>query len=201
MEYVLQSIVLAIEVDAMYPALLTALTVPDLAGSVAYPQVTSADRYTRWFNEWPVSIGHLKNMVDGHSVYAIRCRLLHEGTADMKDTRALARSDETPKLTDVAFRLDREGQAIIVQRRPNVPITELGTAQPNGAFSIEMSAFAKYPATVVWRVDEFCHLVVVAARGWLATLEDDPEASTRLDRLVREHTHVPGFDAPGRYVR
>lgn len=95
----------------------------------------------------------------------------------------------------------REGQAIQVQRRPELPITALGTRQPNGAYSIEISAFAKYDTTVVWRVDEFCHLVVVAARKWLANLEGDPEASTRLHRLVREHTYVPGFDGPGRYVR
>lgn len=95
MEKFTESIRRSIAAENWNAALFMALTLPDLCGAIAYPDIEhSGPRYKHWFNENLSDLN--KTIIGGEEVvfltasdcWALRCSLLHAGTADISEQRA-----------------------------------------------------------------------------------------------------------------
>ena len=84
----------AIENDCYIVALMGALTLPDICGKSAYPELKVGARYAKWCDTYVYptrtdidqSAGNvdcgITNM-NGQIVYSLRCSLLHQGSSDI----------------------------------------------------------------------------------------------------------------------
>ena len=86
----------ALEHQCFTPALMAALTLPDICGNVEYPGYTSKKRYVSWFDKyiphglspfWDNEKGKNLPELNGEIVYLLRCSLLHEGTINFEKTK------------------------------------------------------------------------------------------------------------------
>ncbi|GAA4878741.1 hypothetical protein [Ferrimonas pelagia] len=84
-----------IESKNWYGALFLALTMPDICGKLAYPEIEFAgQRYKKWFDANLAEVN--KANIMGNEVvfltatdcWALRCSLLHQGTDNITDQRA-----------------------------------------------------------------------------------------------------------------
>ena len=74
----------ALKQGLYFIALNSALTLPDICGSVEYPEKKTGERYINWYDE---QIGKYEKCSknpeipypDGKMIYKLRCALLHEG--------------------------------------------------------------------------------------------------------------------------
>ena len=75
----LEDIHKALDAEAYYIALMGALTLPDICGSMDHADGrASKARYIEWFNRWA---GHKYTaFLDGEQCYGFRCDMLHQGT-------------------------------------------------------------------------------------------------------------------------
>ena len=82
----------AIENDCYIVALMGALTLPDICGKSAYPELTVGARYTKWcdtyvypartdIDESTVNVDCGITNVNGKIIYSLRCSLLHQGNS------------------------------------------------------------------------------------------------------------------------
>ncbi|MFJ5886860.1 hypothetical protein [Streptomyces californicus] len=91
MEGFLDSLDQALREKNWYSALVMSLTLPDVCAKAAAPGKTSGKKYAAWFDEFVGSkyrrpVGAHKQMhtfLSGKDCYALRCALLHEGTAEI----------------------------------------------------------------------------------------------------------------------
>ena len=85
----------ALENDCYIVALMGALTLPDICGKSAYPELKVGARYIKWCDTYvyptPVHIDqeamnldHGITNVNGQIIYSLRCSLLHQGSADIE---------------------------------------------------------------------------------------------------------------------
>lgn len=88
-----------IKSKAFLSALIMSLTIPDMLGKLAYPELDKVtDRYIKWFDENvrdstfgylysenPLGINDFGPKMCGEVCYALRCKLFHEGVNDIKD--------------------------------------------------------------------------------------------------------------------
>lgn len=98
---ILRSDILEMLKNELYlPALICALTIPDIFGMAEFPELDGSNkgdigkRYSRWFNQnVRNSMGLLYSdefyskfspKMDGQVCYQLRCKLLHEGTDDLE---------------------------------------------------------------------------------------------------------------------
>lgn len=101
MKELLKSLEIAIEQKNWYAALIIAITLPDIAGHIDYPNDGSQKRYVKWFDKYikqkypttdkvyygieglvfGVTQAHTTKafLITGEECYAIRCVILHEG--------------------------------------------------------------------------------------------------------------------------
>jgi len=78
-----------------YAALFMALVIPDISGALEHPNEKSGVRYINWYNKYMLPkyssvMGPLQELhvfLSGDDCYALRCSLLHEGTADIEKQR------------------------------------------------------------------------------------------------------------------
>ena len=84
----------AIEKDCYIVALMGALTLPDICGKSAYPELKVGERYTKWCDTYvyPMRTGIDQSAgnvdcgitnVNGQIIYSLRCSLLHQGSSDI----------------------------------------------------------------------------------------------------------------------
>lgn len=76
-------------------ALTLSLTIPDIAGKVAYGSDRVGERYAKWFDKYvgpkytSTMYGGITHVfLTGKDCYALRCALLHEGTPDVSNQKA-----------------------------------------------------------------------------------------------------------------
>ena len=86
-----------IKSKAFLSALIMSLTIPDMLGKLAYPELDKVtDRYIKWFDENVRDLFGLLYSDDfykemdsprmcGEVCYRLRCKLLHEGVNDLED--------------------------------------------------------------------------------------------------------------------
>lgn len=79
-------------------ALMGALTLPDICGKSAYPELKVGERYVNWCDTYVYSKKQHKNEEDkvldsgitplsGKIIYSLRCYLLHQGSADIESEK------------------------------------------------------------------------------------------------------------------
>lgn len=100
----------AVQQENWYAALSLALTLPDIASKLEYPDIRGAGRrYTSWV-EQNISPRYPRRMEDGATgtwisgadLYALRCAVLHEGSFDTTDhmKKAIDRAFDQFQFTD-----------------------------------------------------------------------------------------------------
>ncbi len=84
MENFIKSLHKAIKNCNWYAALFIAISLPDICGKIEYPRKESSVRYADWFDKYLKSY---KGFLSGKDCYALRCALLHEGSADITNQK------------------------------------------------------------------------------------------------------------------
>ena len=170
MEFILDAIDSASRQGQCYPAVVTALTVPDIAGAVDSPGAGSQARYAKWIDGWfsPRFPMYAEHHVDGVALYALRCKLLHEGLSDPSQAPAASKSAAASHKRLIAFNVG-----------PNISMHLCTTSDAAGA------------SWTILRAETFCSDITFAARDWIATRKSDPAAMQMLKTLVDIRTDVP----------
>ena len=163
MEFILDAIDRASSQGQCFPAVVTALTVPDIAGAVDSPGAGSQTRYVEWIDQWflPRFPIYKEHGIDGISFYALRCKLLHEGLSDPSQAAAASKSAAASQKRLIAFNI---GPGIVMH---------LCTSRDRWGNS-----------WTILRAEEFCANVTSATREWLTSRKKDPAAMQRLKALV-----------------
>ena len=170
MDFILDSIEGASRQGLCFPAIVTALIVPDIAGAVDSPGIGSQARYARWIEEWfaPRFPDYAKHHIDGFVLYALRCKLLHEGLSDPSKTPAATKSAVASHKRLIAFNV---GPAI--------------------SMHLCTSSNASGDSWTILRAETFCSEITSTARDWIAARKTDPAAMARLESLVDIRMDVP----------
>src|SRR5687768_8735608 len=100
MDKLIDSVELAIATENWYAALMTAITLPDIAGKIEFPNAHSQKRYADWFERY---MRDKYKFLSGDDCYALRCSLLHEGVSRISHQRA------KEILDDFQFNIPRPG--------------------------------------------------------------------------------------------
>jgi hypothetical protein len=170
--YILDAIDAASQQGAFFPAVVTALTVPDIAGAVDSPGTGSQTRYAAWVDSFlcPSVPNYTKHGIDGHALYALRCKLLHEGRSNPSSAPAAKKSAVGAKKRLLAFNIG-----------PSISM-HFYTASDSGGNS-----------WTALRAEIFCSDMTSAARAWIQLRSTDPVAMKALQALVDVRTGVLGL--------
>ena len=170
MEFILDAIDRASRQGECFPAVVTALTVPDIAGTVDSPGEKSQVRYVTWIDRWfsPRFPEYEEHQIDGVALYALRCKLLHEGLSDPSQAPAADKSAAASHKRLVAFNVG-----------------------PNFSMHLCTNSDATGDSWTILRAETFCFNITSAARNWIATRKSDPAAMEMLKTLVDIRTEVP----------
>lgn len=79
------SVRLALKNELYEPALALALSLPDICGSIEYPNDSVTDRYIKWSNQY-ISMcknSGAKDEFSGAALYQLRCKFLHNGHSNI----------------------------------------------------------------------------------------------------------------------
>jgi hypothetical protein len=170
MEFILDAIDSATRQGLCFPAVVTALTVPDIAGAVDSPGAGSQARYAKWVDDWfsPRYPNYAQHQIDGVALYALRCKLLHEGLSNPSRAPAAKKSAAAARKRLIAFNVG-----------------------PKTSVHLFTSADATGDTWTILRAEIFCSEVTSAARDWIAARESNPAAMRALRSLVDLRTDVP----------
>lgn len=103
MEEILQQIDGALAARLFYVALYTAITIPDIAGSLESDDgFASQAKYAAWFDRYMGP--EYGRCLSGDDCYYFRCRLIHQGTAQL--------SGQRPSIQRIFFVEPRDGNII-----------------------------------------------------------------------------------------
>jgi hypothetical protein len=171
MHFILNAIESASRQGHCLPALITALTVPDIAGAIDSPSAGSQSRYAKWIDDWfsPRFPGYLHHDIDGLAIYALRCKLLHEGMTDPSQAQASRRSAASRKRL-IAFNVG-----------------------PEAVLHLVTSKDAAGDSRTVLRAENFCSEITDAARSWMEARKNDLSAMQALNALVDVRMDVPSL--------
>jgi hypothetical protein len=170
MEFILDAIDSASRDGQCFPALVTALTVPDIAGAVDSPGVRSQARYVKWIEEWfsPRFPNYAEHHIDGVAFYALRCKLLHEGLSDPSQAPAANKSPAALHKRLIAFNIG-----------------------PRISMHLFTGSDASGDSWTILRAETFCSEMTFAARDWIAARKSDSAAMQMLQSLVDIRMDVP----------
>jgi hypothetical protein len=83
MRDLLNEMMQAVNSKAYYPALITAVTVPDICAALESNGYTQDDKYIAWFDANAVS--YFDGFLDGAKAYFLRCAVVHQGRLSHKN--------------------------------------------------------------------------------------------------------------------
>lgn len=169
MDFILDAIERASQQGHCFPAVVTALIVPDIAGAEDSPGAGSQVRYTEWVEKWfaPTFPEYAEHDIDGVGLYALRCKLLHEGLSDPSRARVALKSAAATRKRLIAFNVD-----------------------PVIAMHLCTKTDAHGETWTVLGAEVFCEEIVLVARSWLAARKTDPATMARLQSLVDVRSDV-----------
>lgn len=170
MEFVLDAIDSASRQGHCFPAIVTTLTIPDIAGAVDSPGAASQARYVQWIDDWfsPRFPAYVEHHIDGIALYALRCKLLHEGLTDPSQAPIAGKSAAAAHKRLIAFNVG-----------------------PNISMHLCTSWDADGDSWTIVRAEQFCSDITSTARDWLAARKSDPAAMQMLATLVDIRMDVP----------
>ena len=169
MEFLLKSIMHASQSGCHLPAVVTALTVPDIAAAVD-AGLTNRKYYAEWVDKWfvPAFPGYTKHGIDGLALYSLRCKLLHEGLSSPSLASAAQGSSAAARKKLIAFNV-----------------------AGNMFVHLITSKDAKGDSWTGLDARRFCEEMVSAGRNWMTSRANDPAAIQRLSTLVDIRMDVP----------
>jgi hypothetical protein len=169
MDFILDAIERASQQGHCFPAVVTALIVPDIAGAVDSPGAGCQSRYVEWVEKWfaPRFPDYAKHDIDGVGLYALRCKLLHEGLSDPSRAPAATQSAAATRKRLIAFNVD-----------PVISMHLCTKTDANGETWTVLGA------------ETFCKGIIEVARSWLAARKTEPAAMARLQSLVDVRSDV-----------
>jgi hypothetical protein len=170
MEFILDAIERASRQGQCFPAVVTALTVPDIAGAVESPGGGSQARYVKWIDGWfsPKFPTYREHQIDGVALYALRCKLLHEGLSDPSQAPAASKSAAASHKRLIAFNVGPAVHMHLCTGSDGVGDT-----------------------WTILRAETFCFEITSAARDWISARQTDPAAMQMLKTLVDIRMDVP----------
>ena len=91
---IIKEIKVVLDNECYMVALMSALTLPDICGKSAYPELLVGERYKKWCDTYVYpKIRHIDENggdmdcgitpLSGEIIYSLRCSLLHQGSADI----------------------------------------------------------------------------------------------------------------------
>jgi hypothetical protein len=169
MDFLLKSIEHASQSGCHLPAVVTALTVPDIAAAVD-AGVTNRKHYAEWVDKWfaPAFPTYAKHEIDGLALYSLRCKLLHEGLSSPFQAPAAQGSAAAAHKKLIAFNVAGNGYLHLMTTKDTAGDT--------------------WTALDARR---FCEEMVTAGRNWMASRANDRAAVLRLAALVDVRLNVP----------
>ncbi len=170
MNFILDAIDRASEQGSCFPAVVTALTVPDIAGAVDAPGVGSQQRYAAWIDTWFTANcpAYAEHGVDGTALYALRCKLLHEGLSSPSQAPAAKNSLAASHKRLIAFNIG-----------------------PKLSLHLCTASDAAGDSWTILRAETFCADMTTTARAWVASKSSSPIAMQALQELVDVRMNVP----------
>lgn len=170
MEFILNAIDSASQQRQYFPAIVTALTVPDIAGAVDFPAAGSQSRYVSLIDKWflPQFQNYQAHAIDGVALYGLRCKLLHEGLSNPSQAPAASKSVAAARKRLIAFNVG-----------PGISMHLCTSSDKSG------------DSWTILRAETFCSEITSAARQWLTARKTDIAAMQRLQALVDIRTDVP----------
>lgn len=172
MRFMLDQIQLAAESGAIFPAVMMALTIPDIAGAVdSGSGVRSNTRYRAWLDSvfFKLHPRYSQHGIDGHCLYGVRCKLLHEALSDPSTSEASKYSEMTQRKRLVAFH-----------------------CSDTSTFHLITTNFGSESRTLL-DGKLFCSEMVAAGRKWLESKVDEPDADALIQAMVDVRMEVPGL--------
>ena len=147
-----------------YAALTLSLTLPDICGSLEFPEKSSSKRFIDWFNVYLLDKYSLSNtlgtyvFLNGEDAYALRCAYLHQGEANIENQWI------RKALSEFLF----------------VEPLESGSIHCNQVDNI-----------LQLQVDIFCEEICIAVEKWIETVSSDQEIQERAKKLLTIHKVGP----------
>jgi hypothetical protein len=145
----------ALECGAPHSALAMALSIPDICGSIQYPDSKVGERYVLWAEEWAGML-----TMSATDCYAMRCAYLHNGSEVFSGASAKAAN-----FARIEFTLGQTGGGWVSNADP---ITEDG---PKGRIRTPL--------------EDFCKAMVSAAIAWRIRSKNDARIVAAVDRLMQ----------------
>jgi hypothetical protein len=159
MKQLIDSVESSLNSENWYAALITTLTLPDIAGKIDYPITGSNKRYADWFDKYvgdkyKSKLGHPSvehTFLSGNDCYALRCSFLHEGKSEITEQRA------REVLDDFVF-----------------------VVAPKGSL-IHCNQSGK---KLQLQIDAFCNDILDGLRQWIKDIEQDLMKQIALNALL-----------------
>lgn len=152
----------ATNAGAYRSALALALTIPDICGQIAYPEIEgSGTRYRRWFNQYVKKYYKTDKMLaalgvkpfDAYACYKLRCAYLHSGNSRLQDVYYIKTLD---------FFIHKDGQKYL---------------EDKGAALLNADTFQAYETHIRLNIAKLCAVLCMAGKEFYSDLSD----KTRLD--------------------
>jgi hypothetical protein len=151
----------AMNAGAFYSALALSVAIPDVCGSIEYPDEKGVGkRYRDWFD---LSCYMLQSYLSAEDCYAIRCSYLHQGIDEFGGPSAIA-----ARLTHIEFTVGMAAGGWSLSYLPSVHGPEA-----KGAVRIP--------------VEDFCRDMTTSANSWWKSRSSDPRVASALARLIEFH--------------
>ncbi|ENQ1529614.1 hypothetical protein ACEOHI_000872 [Vibrio parahaemolyticus] len=155
-----------IESENWYGALFLALTMPDICGKLAYPDVKYAgERYKKWFDANLAEVNKTNIMgkemifLTATDCWALRCSLLHQGTDDITEQKA---QEIISKFEFTTMRMHR----------------------------------IKTNSVLTLNVASFCEEICQSVERWFNSISDDPDIKGSIGKIISIKTEsfspIPG---------
>lgn len=103
LEYLLESVELSLGASLQFPALATALVIPDILGGIG--KRATGMRYAAWFDA--NTKGY--ELLDGAACYALRCKLLHQASLELDAADVWEKSKLHGRIKDFLIAADPIG--------------------------------------------------------------------------------------------
>lgn len=135
----IDSVRLALKSGLYEPALALALSLPDICGSIEYPNDTVTARYIKWSDQHidMCKNAGARNEFSGAALYQLRCRFLHNGHSNIYEPGKRVHFNTFELMAPSASKLSQELISTIKTYQDDQTFEVTYTATVNLAYLIE----------------------------------------------------------------
>jgi hypothetical protein len=172
MQHLIDATRQAVQQKNWYAALSLALTMPDICGRIAYPNLRKAskERVVQWFDHYlaHLYVAGFNNMatMKGGDFYALRCAYLHQGEFELEEQNARK-----------------------ILNRFHLTVPGFGIQHNNlSADGIDEQGNLKN-AVLQLQVDMFCEEVCEAVEKWQEDVKSDTRVQSEIEALGKLYSN------------